>query len=881
MASYTDAITKFNPYVEQLPVDAMAQVGMYKQGKYDEGVQKIQGYIDNIAGLDVVKPLHKQYLQSKLNELGSNLRKVAGGDFSNFQLVNSVGGMATQIVKDPTIQNAVYSTKVVRKGQAAMEAAKKEGKSSVENEWWWNSQVNDWMGDNDAKTKFGGEYNQYVDMDKKLREVADKVHEYDNSIDVPYVRDNKGNTIYYKTEEVVDKATGKKTQQTTASIDPNSGGTAKIDDAMLRVITKGKSAEKILANFYDSLGENDKRQLMITGNYHYKDATKETFKNDITNAFSDEKKILNERVVNLATSLTTDPKLTGDQKAAIEAKIKTINTKLNDGSLDVEMQKKIANIDSIPDMKAYKYQLYTQKYLTRLANDMSYESLKTQYESNPYAQMDMEKKKLQVQVDHNNQLNRQWQLDYNFKVQDAADKSAWEKYKFEKEHPELFSNPYVVDSGALPTDQDKDNLDVLDTRIKSRDGDVKTLDSSFNGAEVPDWNGMTSDAKKAYLDSQYSMYEKSPGAFLKSVNNNNLRDYLTSRYEIEQAKVRDQNLYNKVFNESKAKFEDELDKKLNNIGGLKVGNKVFTPTQVIQFHKDFVSAAEAADPTTVQQLAAAMPNDQRTLFMSLYRVKHGQGTAADKASFNRMQTLITTSNAEHENMIKNKKKWEADRLNELDPQSQTQIGTLNYSGNKQMKLQVDRFVGNEMTRLKQVGKDVTDITTAMSGTDAKYVVEKKSDGSATMHITSEKGSADVEMTAGQLGSHFSDIAVTSPFNQWKGYINSSPGQTRTTNAMGAGTPAAATAAAIGGWTLPLLKNSGYENLVRIDIEGNNSNTGKKSDMYQLRMYVYDTKSGNWKTDIITRKGFKNEAEIQQDLQGIGPATIKEFLKITP
>ena len=45
MASWTDnpqALTNFNPYVSQLPVEAMVKVGMQKQQQYDEGIQKIQ-----------------------------------------------------------------------------------------------------------------------------------------------------------------------------------------------------------------------------------------------------------------------------------------------------------------------------------------------------------------------------------------------------------------------------------------------------------------------------------------------------------------------------------------------------------------------------------------------------------------------------------------------------------------------------------------------------------------------------------------------------------------------------------------------------------------------------------------------------------------------
>ena len=111
MASWTDRIPTFNPYVAQLPVEAMVQVGMQKQKQYDEGIQKIQTNIDNIAGLDIIRDIDKTYLQSKLNQLGNDIRTVAAGDFSNFQLVNSVNGMTNQISKDRNVLNAISSTK--------------------------------------------------------------------------------------------------------------------------------------------------------------------------------------------------------------------------------------------------------------------------------------------------------------------------------------------------------------------------------------------------------------------------------------------------------------------------------------------------------------------------------------------------------------------------------------------------------------------------------------------------------------------------------------------------------------------------------------------------------------------------------------------------
>ena len=153
MASFTDTVPQFNPYVQQQPIEAMLKVGTYKQEKYEQGIQKIQGFIDNIAGLDIMKNPHKEYLQSKINELGNNLNKVAGGDFSNFQLVNSVTGMASQITKDPIIQNAVASTAKARKELDASETDRKAG-ASPENSAWFNKKLNSWLNDGDLNDSF-------------------------------------------------------------------------------------------------------------------------------------------------------------------------------------------------------------------------------------------------------------------------------------------------------------------------------------------------------------------------------------------------------------------------------------------------------------------------------------------------------------------------------------------------------------------------------------------------------------------------------------------------------------------------------------------------------------------------------------------------------
>jgi len=207
MASFTDTVPQFNPYVQQLPIEAMVKVGTYKQEKYEQGIQKIQGYIDNIAGLDIYKDAHKEYLQSKLNELGNNISRVAGADFSNFQLVNSVSGMASQIIKDPVIQNAVSATARIRKEQETVDADKKAGKLDPSNQLKWSKQLSSWANDGNLTSTFTGSYVPYFDVFKFAKESFDAVKPDEMSWDEIFqmgkdgkpLKDKNGNLIYSPT----------------------------------------------------------------------------------------------------------------------------------------------------------------------------------------------------------------------------------------------------------------------------------------------------------------------------------------------------------------------------------------------------------------------------------------------------------------------------------------------------------------------------------------------------------------------------------------------------------------------------------------------------------------------------------------------------------
>jgi hypothetical protein len=338
MASFTDninALTTFKPYVAQQPVEAMVQVGVQKQAQYDQGIQKIQSQIDQVAGMDVVRDVDKQYLQSKLDKLGGDLRKVAAGDFSNYQLVNSVGGMVTNIAKDKNVQNAVSSTARYRKGIADMDAAIKEGKSAPSNEWDFQNQAFKWM-NGDVSSSFTGGYNPYTNYKKNAIEVLKALTKSKSIRDDAFTMDSKGNI------------TG-------------------IADATLRKEMAGIPPEQIQTALMATLSPADFKQMEIDGRYSYSNASPEQLSKTVTassNAkigfYEQQKKVLLD---------AKDGTTSNVEKTKLEEQIAELDKTIN--GISRENQAMLDNI-SKGDTEGIKAQLHTANFLDNFSRAFSF-----------------------------------------------------------------------------------------------------------------------------------------------------------------------------------------------------------------------------------------------------------------------------------------------------------------------------------------------------------------------------------------------------------------------------------------------------------------------------------------------------------------------------
>lgn len=356
MASYTDKTPTFNPYIQQQPVEAMLKVGMEKQERYDKGVQSIQANIDNVAGLSVLRDVDKNYLQSKLNQLTSDLKGVAAGDFSNNQLVTSVNGMTNNLVKDPFIRAAVQSAAFDSKELKFQEEEEKKGNANPANtanyalkrEAYLNAGLTDSKG---KPITFSSSYVPYFNVDKFAKETFDALKPDGWTEDMIYQTDEQGNKLV---RSYVDSKTGQVRKEYVLS------------ETMIRLEKEGlfpaKVKEVINHIFSDPRVQ---QQLQISGEYNMKGYTPEMLaesimhnKNEAISSIDNGLSLLN---IKLNTA-TTD-----EEKELIQREI----DKYTDGKVKIELQyeKLIKSSYENPD--------YVRGYLYKNQERSSYESMYT------------------------------------------------------------------------------------------------------------------------------------------------------------------------------------------------------------------------------------------------------------------------------------------------------------------------------------------------------------------------------------------------------------------------------------------------------------------------------------------------------------------------
>lgn len=448
MASWTDKIPTFNPYVQQLPVEAMVQVGMQKQKQYDEGIQKIQTNIDNVAGLDIAKDSDRVYLQSKLNQLGNDIKTVAAGDFSNFQLVNSVNGMTNQIVKDGNVQNAVSSTAWLKKQQAEMEKAISEGKSSQSNIYDFNDIAGKYLNSKKIGEKFNGRYTQYTDVKKKALETIKALHPDLIKYDIPFKVDNNGkvDTRFYA-------------------------------DAMKRYKIEGISEAKIAQALYANMTPDDLNQLRIDGKYQFRGVDYEQLTERAKGEYDSQKAQVTSALELLQTqrAVITDPTKLDEIDNQIEYYKEQLGGDGKPGILDEKFYKNIELARTDPD--AAKYNIYKDGFVKEFANAFKWSSKEEEAVTNPYKQQENWVAGMKLDQAKFQQSKYEFGVNTQFKIKELEQKDEENRLKAQ-ENALKVAEQYGVDSPwttlGNPTDNKNRGQELFTNHVTSVDDSIKS-----------------------------------------------------------------------------------------------------------------------------------------------------------------------------------------------------------------------------------------------------------------------------------------------------------------------------------------------------------------------------------------------------------------------
>lgn len=451
MASFTDQIPQFNPYIQQLPVDAMVKVGMEKQQRYDMGLQKIQSQIEQVAGLQLSRPVDKEYLSSKMNELGSNLKSFAASDFSNFQLVNSVGGMVNQLSKDPFVLAGVKSTARIREQEERRKELEKQGKTDKNNDDYFNNTLNSYYSsglqdDKGNPITFNGEYIAYTDIIKKMKEAVANAGENSSIVEELFMTEpgtNKRQMFYEqkidpKTKQVVNVPVGFKYA----------------DVKTIEKLTTNKTA--VMSAINNVLQEGDvKRQLQIDGWANYRNVSVESLITPFRKTFEETDAQLTSKGIEIATQLA-------GTNISPEKKIELEKMRTQVEGLKLKNSKDFSDLSAqaVNSPEAFKQNLY-----------------ETQYKQNLLGQFLKDKSEKTTGVNEGKQQEN-WQKTYDFNIQKEATDIAQSNRDYGLKVKEFELNQLNIMSGLI-----KDPTSPTGYRKrteKDKDGSISPNDARFN-----------------------------------------------------------------------------------------------------------------------------------------------------------------------------------------------------------------------------------------------------------------------------------------------------------------------------------------------------------------------------------------------------------------
>lgn len=484
MASFTDVVPQFTPYRPEFPVEAALMVGAEKERQFIEGIQITQAAVNTLRGFDIAKPEARQYLENKIQEMKGEVNTVSG-NFSDRRLVNQITGLAGQIGNDPIVQNGIASTAALRKGQAEIEQAKKEGKYSIENEWDFIDQATKWMNDKDYTSKFNYQYTPYTDVRKKVMDVIKTLEANGEIVQNPFVTDARGNVQF------------------------DNNGQPILNYDIIEKHYKGKSADRIINAITASLDSNDYKQLGISGRYANRGVPPISLKEDLDKFYSDQKM----SIVNAIAELEIDKVINKDNpeyQKEVEKRIEGYENQLKKHDLDYTSD--LQTLSASPD--TIKSRLYVNSFLRGISQAFASEERWTKYLDNPAFNNFMEKEKYELDKWYKEEtLRLNWVQEQRLQMESMMKATGKDgktpvlsyegtKYPFDTNITSPTETSFIQETDDI----EKNKYEILEDIVSKHA--TKAWDGWKIGSQRLEREGKQPLNKKLFLDNTYNQLKK-------------------------------------------------------------------------------------------------------------------------------------------------------------------------------------------------------------------------------------------------------------------------------------------------------------------------------------------------------------------------------------
>lgn len=855
MSSFTDHILQFNPYVSQVPVEDFVKVGMYKQEQYNQGVEKVQGYIDNISGLDVAKDVHKDYLNHTLEQLQQSIGKVVTSDFSNSQLVSQIGSLTSRMKKDPIIQNAVISTENYRKGVAEMQKARVEGKNGVENDFDFQSQAQSWLTDNNPNSSFSSTYTPYRDVRKKVMDIIKEVGVDTKLTDIPFLRNADG------------------------TVQLDASGSPQLDTVMLETTTEGKSAEKIKRAIQLGLDESDINQLNIEARYHFRGQDAAGMKDIVDKNYSSRLEQHNKILADLQVKKMTNIKDLNFQNS-INEQIKDYESANNDLVKDYKKDMESLNLNPT----AFKGQFYTRNYLEQVGNTFSTSKASFKIVDNPYQKQVNANREFDLKV---REFNNKTTLD-NAKLALEAERLAIEKFKAEKDATKaakeeksasgLLSDPltgFTPNSKDIPLTTVSDfRTDIANTETYLTNAKADILNKAFSDGALATLSPYDKEVKLLELKDAYDKGERNSVPPIVS-------EYFATTDRLNLDLKNKQTALLQL--EAKA---PQLSSLTSGVTGMTIKDNnathVYSPTELAEFNKKFNTIIPErlpnvgdiptfSIPKLNEKLASQIFTTPKEKYLYETRKKNFNGdkqSEADKMIIGKLNTIRDVVNNKQGTFLNQRE----DFLNKgvrtiLRPYQPERYGI--DAGNAQkmyrVRSEVDRILDNAKDNKESVGA-----SPHFDYDEAKKLNDDKANSTYAIYKQGDKAFITITGSAAKTNylpvdmSYLNDVfdnAFVRPFDPIEQTLALTGG--RTTNVQGKG----AQTAYFTRESFPNVHSYG----VKADLQ-------KGTAGYQLELHAYNPLTKQW----VSRPVFYgSEEQVIKKMSEVGDRTIEDFLGITP